>query len=156
MASLDLTLPVTYYADGETHTSTFADLLDGPTVVSVYMSNNTGSCDRQMIALADAAWDIEGAGVAVVGLSKNSPTSHARYAHKHSIGFPLISDVDHAFSKAVGGMVMKKMRGKEYEGPARAVYIVGADGTVHASEAVDTKAHGKQVLRMVRELTEEA
>ena len=49
-----------------------SDLIVRPTVISVYMRNNTGSCDKQMISLA-RKWDkIRSIGFDVLGLSKDS------------------------------------------------------------------------------------
>ena len=64
-----------------------SDLIVRPTVISVYMSNNTGSCDKQMISLA-RKWDkIRSIGFDVLGWSKESVGSHMKYQAKHSIGF---------------------------------------------------------------------
>ncbi|MDX1420625.1 MAG: redoxin domain-containing protein [Rubricoccaceae bacterium] len=145
--SLDPDTPVTAVHGDDTRETTLGDLLDRPTVISVYMANNTGSCDRQMAALADAADAIHDRGFDILGVSKNTPTSHARYAQKLGIDFALLSDPDHHISKAADAIVPKKMRGKEYTGPARAAYVVDADGTVLAViPKVDAANHGQQVL----------
>ena len=69
----------------------FKDLVEGPTLVSVYMRNNTGSCDKQMISLAASTDAIRGKGFAILGVSRDTVGSHMKYTAKHEIGFPLIS-----------------------------------------------------------------
>lgn len=152
--TLDLSIPITLVTrDGDTRPGTLADIVDGPTVLSVYMKNNTASCDRQMLGLADAYDAITARGFAVVGISKDSPGAHARYIEKHGLPFALVSDPDHRVSAAADAIVEKKMRGKTYNGPARAAYVVNGVGTVQAViEKVDTKAHGAQVLAILDEL----
>ena len=72
----------------------FAELLTGPTVVSIYMRNNTGSCDKQNVALVADAAAIRDRGYEIIALSRDTGGSHARYAAKLGVDYPLVSDPD--------------------------------------------------------------
>ena len=147
---IDLDFEVYAPADGKKAAVRFGDLLDGPTVVSVYMRNNTGSCDKQMISLAASNAAIRGKGFAILGVSKDTVGSHLKYADKHDIDFTLVSDPEHRFAQATDSLIEKKMYGKTFWGPSRSVYVVDADGTLLAvEEKVDPANHGEQVLELI-------
>ena len=87
-------------AAGATQEVTFADLLTRRTIVSVYMKNNTGSCDKQNDSLAAHADEFSQAGYNVIAISRDTCGSHLKYAVKKKIAYTLASDPDDLFSKA--------------------------------------------------------
>ena len=125
----------------------FKDLLaKGPTIVSVYMKNNTGSCDKQNDSLAAHAAEFAKRGYQLVALSRDTCGSHQKYAAKKGIAYALASDPEDLFARAADAIVEKSMYGKTYEGPARAAFVLARDGTVLAvAEKVDTKDHAAQL-----------
>jgi peroxiredoxin Q/BCP len=136
--------------DGAEAEVAFKDLLDRPTIVSVYMKNNTGSCDKQNDSLAAHAAEIAKRGYHLVALSRDTCGSHLKYAVKKKITYTLASDPDDLFPKAADAIVEKSMYGKTYEGPARAAFVIAKDGTVLAvAEKVDTKDHAAQLLALL-------
>jgi len=127
--------------------TTFADLIEGPTVVSVWMRNNTSACDRQSAELGKAEKAILKAGYRLIGVSRDGCGSHAKYAAKHGYRYTLVADPEDHFSKALDAMVEKSMYGRRYTGPARAAYVLDGKGKLRAVIAkVDAAAHGRQVL----------
>jgi peroxiredoxin Q/BCP len=132
--------------DGAESEVLFKDLLTKPTIVSVYMKNNTGSCDKQNDSLAAHAGEFAKLGYNLVAVSRNTCGSHLKYAAKKKITYTLASDPDDAFAKATDSIVEKSMYGKTYEGPARAAYVIDTDGTVLAViEKVEAKDHAAQL-----------
>jgi peroxiredoxin Q/BCP len=152
--TLDLGFRVkTVGTDGKVEEVTFGDLITGPTVVSVYMRNNTSGCDLQMASLARGAAAIKRKGYNLVAVSRDTCGSHSRYAEKMGIRFPLVSDPDFQFAKAADSMVQKSMYGKKYTAPARAAYVLNPGGKVKAViEKVDTKDHAAQLRRVLDQL----
>lgn len=143
---LDTSFRVKAVVGGEVREVAFAELLKRRTVVSVYMKNNTPSCDRQLADLVAAAPEWKKAGYDVVAVSRDTPGSHRKTAEKKQVPFALVSDPEDAFARATDSLVTKSMYGKQYVGPARAAYVLEADGTVLATiEKVDTAAHAEQV-----------
>lgn len=131
----------------------FKDLLNRPTVVSVYMKNNTSGCDRQNNSLVDYADQINQLGYNIIAVSKDSCQSHKKYAEKLGISYVLASDPDYMFAKAVDSIVEKKMYGRTYEGPSRSAYVVDTDGTILGIiKKVDTKNHGEEVIKLLNSL----
>ncbi len=148
---LKLDFEVNVAESGTRKTVNFGEWIVRPTLVSVYMRNNTGSCDKQMVSLA-REWDaIRALGFGVVGLSKDTVGSHLKYAEKHSIGFPLVSDPNHQFAKATDSLVEKKMYGRVFLGPTRSAYLVDENAILLGIwEKVDPGEHGKQALAYLK------
>ncbi|MEZ5278724.1 MAG: redoxin domain-containing protein [Opitutaceae bacterium] len=138
---------------GEQDEVSFSELITGPTVVSVYMRNNTSGCDLQMASLAKGAAAIRKLGYHTLAISRDTCGSHKKYAEKMGIRFPLVSDPEFQFAKATDSMVEKSMYGKKYLAPARAAYVLDADGTVKAViEKVDTGDHTAQLVAVLKNL----
>ena len=133
--------------DGEQKTVTFADLLTRPTIVSVYMRNNTPGCDKQNKSLAKHAHEL---GYNLIAVSKDSCNSHKNYAEKYDINYILASDPEYHFANAVDSVVEKNMFGNTYEGPTRSAYIIDTDGTVEGIiEKIDTKNHANELMELI-------
>lgn len=137
--------------DGKVVRARFADLLDGPAVISVWMRDNTSSCDRQSAELGKAEQAILKAGHRIIGVSRDSCRSHAAYAAKHGYRYTLVADPEDRLSKAMDAMVEKSMYGKTYVGPARAAYVLDGKGTLVALiPKVEAATHGRQVLEILK------
>ena len=138
---------------GEEKEVQFSDLLDRPTIVSVYMRNNTGGCDKQNKSLADEAGWFDENGYNLVALSKDTCGSHKNYANKLDISYTLASDPDFKFAEATDSIVEKKMYGKTFNAPTRSAYVIDTDGTVLGIiEKVNTKAHADELKELVESL----
>jgi peroxiredoxin Q/BCP len=150
--SLDLAFEVEFVENGEKQRASMASLIRRPTVVSIYMKNNTGSCDRQNESLVDGAEAIAAAGADVIALSRDTCGSHLKYAEKKAIPYRLVSDREDRFAKAADAVVEKKMYGRTYEGPARAAFLLSPEGVILGCiPKVDAKNHAAEVLAMVKE-----
>ena len=141
---------LTIVQDGAVREVVFADLLTRRTIVSVYMKNNTGSCDKQNDSLAAHAAEFDRAGYNLVALSRDTSGSHLKYAVKKKISYMLASDPGDLFAQAADSIVEKSMYGKTYQGPARAAFVLDQDGTVLAvAEKVDTADHAAQLRALI-------
>ena len=149
----DFDFTVKAVQNGEEKEVNFQNLLDKPTIVSVYMKNNTSSCDRQTKDLADEAGWFKEHGYNVVAISKDTCGSHKRYAKKQGIEFTLVSDPDYKFAEATDTIVEKKMFGNEYEAPSRSAFVIDTDGTILGTiEKVNTKDHAGELKKLVESL----
>jgi len=134
-------------------TVSFAELLTRRTIVSVYMRNNTPSCDRQNDALAAHVAEFDRAGFNLIALSRDTCGSHARYRLAKKISYVLASDPNDAFAKAADALVDKTMYGRKFRGPARAAFILDRDGTVLAViDKVDSNDHATQLRDAIAKL----
>lgn len=132
--------------DGEEREVALKDLLTRPTIVSVYMRNNTPGCDRQNDSLVAHAEEFDQLGYNLVALSRDTCGSHRKYADKKAVSYILASDPDDLFAQATDSVIEKSMYGRKFTGPSRSAYVINTDGTVLAiAEKVDTKDHATQL-----------
>ena len=64
----------------------------GAVVLYFYPADFTPGCTRQACVLRDIHAEIESAGLRVVGISPQSPESHAKFKAKYNLPFVLLSD----------------------------------------------------------------
>jgi len=127
--------------------------LGRPLVVYFYPKDDTAGCTteaKDFSALADA---FGAADVTVVGVSKDTPASHAKFTAKHGLAVRLGSDVEGAACEAFGVWVEKAMYGRKYMGIERATFLFGADGTLaKAWRKVRVPGHAEAVLAAAKAL----
>jgi thioredoxin-dependent peroxiredoxin len=148
---IDVSFRLKVVRDGVAKEVEFGELLTRPTIVSVYMKNNTPTCDRQTASLAAHATEFDRAGFNLVAVSRNTCGSHARYAQTKQISFTLASDPDDHFARAADSLVTKSMYGRSFVGPARAAYVIDRDGTILAvAPKVDASDHAAQLRQLIK------
>lgn len=141
------------FQDAAVRETALADLLTRRTVVSVYMKNNTPSCDRQNDSLVAHAAEFDRAGYNLIALSRDTCGSHQRYAAAKKIPYVLASDPDDRFARAAGSLVEKSMYGRKFVGPSRSAFVLDRDGTVLAVvEKIDPSNHAAQLLALIKTL----
>ena len=96
-------------------------------LIYFYPKADTAGCTAQSCGLRDVAAEV--GGTAIVGISPDPPKRQARFDEKHGLGFPLLSDEDHAVAEAYGAWG-EKSYGKRYMGIIRSAFLVDEDGTV--------------------------
>ncbi len=74
----------------------------GATVLYFYPADFTPGCTRQACALRDLQSEIKNAGLRVVGISPQSPETHAKFRSKYDLPFALLSDEDKEVIKMYG------------------------------------------------------
>lgn len=150
---IDPALTLKVVRDGEVEEVPLAALLTRRTIVSVYMRNNTPSCDRQNDQLAAHAAEFDRAGYNLVAVSRDTCGSHTRFAAAKKIPYALASDPEDRFARAADAIVGKSMYGRKFLGPARAAFVLDRDGTVLAVlPKVEPKDHGKQLRELIASL----
>jgi peroxiredoxin Q/BCP len=97
-------------------------------LVYFYPKADTPGCTTQACGLRDALPDLGEA--AVVGISPDKPAALARFDTKYGLGFPLLSDPDHAVAEAYGTWGEKKNYGRTYQGIIRSAFLVDEEGRV--------------------------
>jgi peroxiredoxin Q/BCP len=100
----------------------------GATVLYFYPADFTPGCTRQACALRDLQSELKNASLRVVGISPQSPGSHARFRSKYNLPFALLSDEDKAVIKMYG------VNGPLGFGVRRATYLI--DGSRRIRDAV--------------------
>ncbi|MEJ5349872.1 MAG: thioredoxin-dependent thiol peroxidase [Desulfosoma sp.] len=93
-----------------------------------YPRANTGGCTAQAVSVQEALQQLEGLGVKVLGISPDSPGTQKRFAEKHGLCYPLLSDSDHLVAEALGVWGEKVVRGKKVQGITRSAFLFDSSG----------------------------
>lgn len=128
------------------------DFAGKPLIIYFYPKDNTPGCTTEACSLRDGYDSLRNLGYEVIGVSKDSSASHAKFAEKYSLPFTLISDPSTELNQAFGVWQKKKMAGREYMGTVRTTFITDADHRVtHIINKVDTKNAAAQIMKLLDE-----
>lgn len=118
-------------------------------VLYFYPKDNTDGCTAEACSLRDEYYFLGSNNYAIIGVSADTQESHAQFAEKHSLPFPLIADTNMDIIKAFDVWGTKQLAGRVYDGIVRTTFIIGADGMIkHIIKDVNTKEHAKQILAL--------
>ena len=118
-----------------------ADLRGRRVVLYFYPRADTPGCTTQACSLRDAREGIDAAGAVVVGISPDKPGAQAKFDTKYGLGFPLLSDPDHAVIEEWGAWGEKTLYGRTNIGVIRSTVVVDPDGKVELAK-YNVKATG--------------
>ena len=124
-----------------------SDYSGKPVVLYFYPKDDTPGCTTEACNFRDGYSDYEKAGVAIIGISADTPKSHAKFKEKYHLPFTLLADQDHKVCELYGVWGRKKFMGKEYDGIFRTTLLIGADGMIKkVFEKVKPENHSAEVL----------
>src|SRR5688572_10045023 len=130
-----------------------ADFRGNKLVVYFYTKDDTTGCTREAQDFTGLADEFEKTGTWIIGVSKDSRASHARFAGKYGLRVSLASDVDGTACEAFGTWTEKSMYGRKYMGIERATFLINRDGTINRIwRKVKVNGHAEEVLAAAREL----
>ena len=119
-------------------------------VLYFYPKDFTSGCTKQAQAFRDAFCDLQKLNAKVVGVSKDSVESHAKFSAKHDLPFPLLSDPELEIIKQFGAYGTKNMYGKKVEGVIRTTILVDPEGhVVETWRKVRVKGHVDKVIEAI-------
>ena len=121
----DFTLP-----DKDGNPVSLSDFRGRKVVLYFYPRDNTPGCTRQACAFAAAYDRFRSMDVTVIGVSKDSVSSHLKFAQKYDLPFILLSDPELQAIQAYDVWKEKKLYGKVSMGVVRSTYVIGPDGTI--------------------------
>ena len=101
-----------------------------PIVLYFYPKDDTPGCTTEACAFRDARSDYEALGVAVLGVSPDGVGSHAKFARKHGLSFPLLADPGAAICRFYGVWKEKSIYGRTFMGVERTTVLIDAEGVV--------------------------
>ena len=131
-----------------------ASFRGAPLVLYFYPKDDTSGCTREAQDFSALAADFAGSGVRVLGVSKDSPESHAKFTGKYDLAVPLATDADGVVLEAFGAWVEKSMYGRKYMGVDRSTFLFDADGAlVREWRKVKVPGHAAQVLTEAQALS---
>lgn len=122
-------------------------------VLYFYPKDDTTGCTREAQEFTSMIAEFALTGAAVIGISKDSEKSHAKFINKYDLKVDLGSDLDGSVCEAFGVWVEKSMYGRNYMGIERATFLIDAGGTIaRVWRKVKVPGHAADVLEAARGL----
>ena len=120
-------------------------------VLYFYPKDNTPGCTRQACAFAGAYGEFAALDAVVIGISKDSPASHQRFAEKYSLPFLLLADPELTAIQAYGVWQEKKLYGKVSMGVVRTTFLIDREGRIQkVMPKVKPDTNAAEVLACLR------
>jgi peroxiredoxin Q/BCP len=124
-----------------------ADFKGQQVVLYFYPKDDTPGCTLEAQAFRDALSRFKRKKAVVLGVSRDSTTSHCRFRDKYGLNFPLLSDPEGKVVQAYGAWGEKNMYGKKSMGIIRTTVVIDADGKVaKVFPKVKVAGHAEDVL----------
>jgi thioredoxin-dependent peroxiredoxin len=124
-----------------------------PVVLYFYPKDDTPGCTREACSFRDRKAELAARGAAVLGVSPDDVTSHARFRDKYGLNFPLLADPGHQVAEAYGAWREKTLYGKKSLGIQRSTFLIDGGGKVRKVwKRVDVDGHDAQVLAALSDL----
>ncbi len=134
-------------------TKKISDLRGQKLVLYFYPKDDTSGCTREAQDFTGLSTDFANAGTKVVGVSRDSEKSHAKFIAKYGLEVGLGSDMDGSVTEAFGVWVEKSMYGRKYMGIERATFLIDSAGKVaRVWRKVKVPGHAAEVLEAARAL----
>ena len=139
--------PAFKLAAGDGRTVSLSDYAGKPVVLYFYPKDMTSGCTTEACAFRDAYARFKKAGAEILGVSRDSEASHAKFRDKYALPFPLLADVEGKVSSAYGVWKEKSLYGRKFMGIERSTFVIGPDGRIaRAWRKVKVKDHDQEVI----------
>ncbi|WNY29279.1 Peroxiredoxin Bcp [Methanimicrococcus stummii] len=129
------------------------DFKDKWIVLYFYPKDNTGGCKQEAVDFTALKSEFEKAGAVILGVSKDSVSSHQKFIEKAGLSITLLADPDLTAIKAFDVWQLKKFMGKENMGTVRTTFLIKPDGEIaEVWNNVRVKGHAEAVLEKLKSI----
>lgn len=120
------------------------DFLGQYVLIYFYPKDDTPGCTKEACAITEVYDDFQKMGIAVLGISADSPKSHTKFRAKYNVPFTLLSDSDKKVVEMYGA--------KSLLGIKRVSYLLDKTGKiVKVYPKVDPANHALEILNDVKQ-----
>lgn len=122
-------------------------------VLYSYPKANTPGCTAEACSLQAHRAELEAAGYAIIGVSKDKPTLQKKFAEAHHLDFTLIADTETTLLQQLGCWGEKVACGRRTIGTLRTTYLVNEEGIIEkifTPKEIKTKIHAEQILEHLK------
>lgn len=121
-------------------------------VLYFYPKDDTPGCTKEACNFRDSFHELQNLGVQILGVSKDSISSHKKFAEKYELNFPILSDEDHKIIEKYNAWGVKKFMGREFDGIKRMTYLIDPKGIVKkVYEKVNPLVHASEIIKDLNE-----
>ena len=126
---------------------TLKDFRGQKVVLYFYPKDDTPGCTKEACSFRDAFASFKKKGIAVLGVSPDSETSHKKFVTKYKLPFTLLADTDKSIVESYGVWGEKKFMGRTYMGVHRTTFLIDEKGKIKKIfEKVKPEDHASEVL----------
>ena len=113
-----------------------------------YPKDFTPGCTTQACNLRDGNRELMNAGIEVIGVSPDDPSSHQKFASEYNLAFPLIADPDKKIMEKYGTWGEKNLYGKKTMGVKRTTFLINEEGVIkHVFKRPKVKDHTEEIIK---------
>ncbi len=128
-----------------------ADCRGKKVVLYFYPKDDTPGCTKEACSFQEHRKQVADFNAVVLGVSRDSVSSHQRFAGKYGLSFPLLSDPDATVCRAYGAYKQKSMYGRTYWGIERTTVIIDEEGRIaNIFPKVKVEGHTQEVLEAIK------
>ncbi|MGY0373902.1 thioredoxin-dependent thiol peroxidase [Clostridium sp. JNZ J1-5] len=119
-------------------------------ILYFYPKDNTPGCTREAESFRDNIDSFNALNTIVLGVSRDSLTSHDKFISKLNLPFVLLSDSDEKVVNLYGVLKEKTMFGKTSMGIERSTFIIDEDGIIEKIyRKVKVNGHVEDILKHI-------
>ena len=127
-----------------------SDYLGKKVVLYFYPKDNTSGCTNQALEFKRLFDEFSNENAVVIGISKDSISSHCKFQTKYDLPFILLSDVECDIIAKYGVYQEKSMYGRKYMGVVRTTYIIDENGVISGVyEKVSANKNPQEMLDLI-------
>jgi peroxiredoxin Q/BCP len=116
-------------------------------ILYFYPEDDTPGCTKEACNFRDDYSAYERVGVTILGVSPDSPGSHAKFRSKYALPFSLLADEGHRLCDTYGVWGKKRNFGREYMGVLRTTFVIDPEGQIaRVFESVKPAEHSAELL----------
>lgn len=116
-------------------------------ILYFYPKDDTPGCTTQACGFRDRFEEIQERNAVVIGISRDSATSHVKFRTKYNLPFILLSDPDHKVADLYGVWGEKVFMGKKSMGILRSHFCIDEEGKIVDAQ-IKVKADASTELAM--------
>ena len=122
-------------------------------VLFFYPKDMTSGCTVEAQQFRDLHAAFRKTGTIVIGISRDSCSSHQKFKTKENLNYELLSDADETLCKLFDVIKEKNMYGKKVMGIERSTFLIDADGVLTQEwRKVKADGHASEVLAAAKAL----
>ncbi|MGB3403994.1 MAG: thioredoxin-dependent thiol peroxidase [Microcoleaceae cyanobacterium] len=117
-------------------------------ILFFYPRDNTPGCTTEACGFRDLYREYQARDLVILGVSADDAQSHAQFARKYQLPFPLLSDTDGKVATTYGSYGLKKFMGREFMGVYRNTFIINPKGYIEQiHRQVKPSHHAAKILK---------
>lgn len=116
-------------------------------ILYFYPKDNTAGCTKQACGFSERYPLFQEKGAVVLGVSKDSVSSHKKFQEKYGLAFTILADPERKVIEAYDVWKEKKNYGKVSMGVVRTTYLIDEDGVIiRANDKVKAAEDAEKML----------